>query len=114
MRKLLIGLVALTIISQIPQASNQFKEEQQGLAAAYGKAVRIYNTASQTYDKTQSDVQVIKTRLDKTKEDIDKNMAYAEKENNKISGFLRTLTSLLGSNRNTTDTPKDGKRLSGK
>lgn len=110
MRKLLIGLVALTIISQIPQASNQFKEGQHDLAAAYEKAVMIYNTASQTYDKTQSDIRVIKTRLDKTKEDIDKNVAYAKKENSKISGFFRTLTSLLDSNRNTTDTPKDGKK----
>ncbi len=115
MRKLLFGLIALTILSQIPQVSNQFKEEQQGLDAAYGKIARVYDTVSYAYDKTQSDVRVIKTRLDKTKQDIDKSAAYTEKANNEISGFFRTLTSLLNSNRDATETPtRDDKRSSGK
>ncbi|MCL6473162.1 MAG: hypothetical protein K6T91_10220 [Firmicutes bacterium] len=105
MRRLLFGLVALMFLSHIPQVSDQFKEEQQGIDAAYQKVIGLYSAVSKTYDNTRKDVNAIQQRLAQTKEDVDKSLAYTEKAGNKMSEALRLLEVFINRDRDTTETP---------
>lgn len=105
MRRLLFGIIALMFLSHIPQVSDQFKEEQQGIDAAYQKAIGLYNTVSKTYDKTRKDVEAIQQRLERTKEDVDKSLAYTEKAGNKMSEAFRLLEVFTNRDRDATETP---------
>ncbi|HEY3374544.1 MAG TPA: hypothetical protein VGK02_05735 [Candidatus Aquicultor sp.] len=51
MRKLVVGLLLLIALSQLPVFAESFKEEREGVQAAYGKAAGAYKTASDIYGK---------------------------------------------------------------
>lgn len=95
MRKLFYGLILIAILSQLPQVSAQFKEEKQGIDAAYGKVTKAYNFATTAYANTRKDVEVIQGGLDKTKQDIDKGTAYVRKASTEASKYSGTVTSLV-------------------
>jgi len=96
MRRLLIKPVIFMIIvlSLFPQVSAEFKEEKQGIEAAYGKIVKFYKGTATACDKASEDINVIQGRLVKTKEDIDKSMTYAGGASAKMSEYFKGFKSL--------------------
>ncbi|MDI6817416.1 MAG: hypothetical protein QME41_09590 [Actinomycetota bacterium] len=88
------AIVFIAALSLFPQVSAEFKEEQQGVQAAYEKAVKAYDGVTSVYSETKDDIEVIQTRVTETKEDIDKSVAFAKKaqaEASKYSEGIKTL-----------------------
>ncbi len=95
MRKLFYGLILIVMLSQFPQVSAQFQEEKQGMDAAYGKITKAVDFATTAYATTRKDVEVIQGRVDKTKQDIDKGVTYAQKASAEASKYSGTVKSLV-------------------
>ena len=96
MRKLFYGLILVVMLSQFPQVSAQFQEEKQGIDAAYGKVTKAIDFATTAYTTTRKDVGVIQGRLDRTKQDIDKGVTYAQKAGTEASKYSGAVKSLVG------------------
>lgn len=79
MKKLILGLFIVAIISN-PQLSAEFKEEREGLEAAFGKVVGVSNS-------------VVSTAL-KIKEEFDKGMAYKEEIGSEASKYYGEFKSI--------------------
>jgi len=95
MRRLLTGIVLLVMLSQVPQVSEYFKEEKQGVDAAYEKATKVYSAASNIYDKTKEEIDSVQGSLDKTNEDLSQGDDYAEQAGIEASKFYNTFKSLV-------------------
>ncbi|MDP2211913.1 MAG: hypothetical protein Q8J63_09290 [Candidatus Aquicultor sp.] len=88
------AIVFIVALSLFPQVSAEFQEEQQGVQAAYEKAVKAYDRVTSVYGETKEDIEVIQTRVTETKEDIDKSVAFAKQaqaEASKYSEEFKTL-----------------------
>jgi chromosome segregation ATPase len=88
------AIVFIAALSLFPQVSAEFKEEQQGVQAAYEKAVKAYDGATSVYSETKQEIEVIQTRVTETKEDIDKGVAFAKKTQAEVSKYSEELKAL--------------------
>lgn len=79
MKKLILGLFIVAVISN-PQLSAEFKEEKEGLEAAYAKVVGVSNSA-------------VSTALT-IKEEFDKGMAYKEEIGSEASKYYGEFKSI--------------------
>lgn len=87
MRRLFTWLFLVVMLSQFPQVSDQFQEEQEGVQAAYQKAERTVKAAETAYSKTKSDVAKVQESLTKMKNDIDKTSSEVSKCWDSITAF---------------------------
>lgn len=111
MRRLLLGLALLVMLSQTPQVSEHFKEEEQGFNAAYEKATKAYGAASNIYDKTREEVGVIQGSLDKTKEDLNHGDGYTGQASDETSKFYSTFKWLVSEIKGVINTsPSEGEK----
>ncbi|MBS3910203.1 MAG: hypothetical protein KGZ93_11395 [Actinobacteria bacterium] len=88
------AIIIIAVLSLFPQVSAEFKEEQQGVQAAYEKAVKAYDRVMSAYSKTKKDIEVIQTKVTETKEDIDKSAAFAKKAQAEASKYSEGLKAL--------------------
>lgn len=78
MRRLIYGLLLVMVLSQFPQVSESFKEEEEGVNAACKKVETTYKTAVGVYNKAQSDYQKVQSSVHQLKADIDRGVKYAQ------------------------------------
>jgi peptidoglycan hydrolase CwlO-like protein len=88
------AIVFIAALSLFPQVSAEFKEEQQGVQAAYEKAVKVYDSVTSVYSETKQEIEVIQTRVTETKEDIDEGVAFAKKTQAEMSKYSEELKAL--------------------
>jgi ribosomal protein S20 len=85
------------MLSQFPQVSKEFKEEQEGMQAAYLKAQKTVAAAETAYDTTKDNVVKVQKSLDRVKGDIDKGVAYTNKASSEVSKYYERFNSLKDS-----------------
>lgn len=88
------AIFMMVVLSLFPQVSAEFEEEQQGVQAAYEKAVKVYNGSVKVYGEAKRDIEVIQSRVTETKEDIDKGVALANEKSAEASKYMEELKTL--------------------
>lgn len=94
MRKLLFVLILVAILSQTPQISAQFKEEKEGMDAAFNKAVKAYDAVANTYDSARSDIEAIQGKLIEIKEGADQGINYGKRINDEVGEHTGGLSAI--------------------
>jgi peptidoglycan hydrolase CwlO-like protein len=107
MRRLFTWVFLVVMLSQFPQISDQFREEQEGVQAACRKAEKTIKAAETAYDKTQKDVAKVQESLTKMKKDVDKTSSKVSK----YCEGLESLTNGLGERKGESLEKRDSKDI---